>query len=93
MTVLINYKKYLLKVVRIFFQAEWPEGHKLAAAMNFRWPQMVRTPLKQIIPHASQDGLNILSDMLAWDPQKRPTCQQVRENDVFRNFAFNWTDC
>ena len=61
-------------------QTEWPEGHKLAAAMNFRWPQMVRTPLKQIIPHGSNEGLSILADMLMWDPQKRPTCQQVHSH-------------
>ena len=62
----------------LLFQSEWPEGHKLAAAMNFRWPQCVTTPFKQIIPHASDEGLVLLRDMLLWAPEKRPTAQQVR---------------
>lgn len=59
------------------FQNEWPEGFKLAAGMNFRWPQMVATPLKQLIPSASNEALSLLRDMLLWDPNKRPTCQQA----------------
>lgn len=50
--------------------------------MNFRWPQMVATPLKQLIPSASNEALTLLRDMLLWDPNKRPTCQQVRADTV-----------
>ena len=56
---------------------EWPEGHRLAAAMNFKWPQMIATSLKSLIPSAGADGIQLMQDMLAWDPQKRPTAQQV----------------
>lgn len=61
----------------VVMQADWPDGHRLAAAMNFRWPQMVATPFKQLIPSAGAEGLALIKDMLAWDPQNRPTCQQV----------------
>lgn len=66
-------------VVSLFdlLKPEWPEGHKLAANMNFRWPQMVATPLRQLIPNSGSDGLVLMRDMLTWDPQKRPSCQQV----------------
>lgn len=30
----------------------WPEGQKLAAAMNFKFPRFVKTPLSQLIPNA-----------------------------------------
>ncbi|KAK2143965.1 hypothetical protein LSH36_796g00047 [Paralvinella palmiformis] len=63
---------------------EWPEGYKLAAAMNFRWPQMVATPLKQLIPSASNEALTLLRDMLLWDPNKRPTCQQALRHSYFK---------
>lgn len=60
-----------------FPQSEWSEGHRLAAAMNFRWPQMVPTPLKQVIPSAGSEGLQLMRDMMLWDPEKRPSAQQV----------------
>jgi len=63
--------------VHSVFQSEWPEGQRLAAAMNFRWPQMVPTPLKQVIPSAGPDGLQLMRDMMLWDPEKRPSAQQV----------------
>ena len=61
----------------IFQQGEWAEGHRLAAQMNFKWPQMVSTPLKQLIPNAGADGLDFLRLTMLWDPQKRPSCAAV----------------
>ena len=37
----------------------WPEGIKLAAAMNFRFPQFVPTPLSQLIPNASPEAIQV----------------------------------
>ena len=53
--------------------------------MNFRWPQMVPTPLKNLIPSANQDGLTIMRDMMLWDPSKRPSAAQVR----YKSTKFN----
>ncbi len=64
--------------------SKWDEGYKLAAAMNFRWPQCASSPLRTIIPNASEDGLRILKEMLFWDPQKRPTCQQCLRHNFFK---------
>lgn len=62
---------------------EWEEGYKLAAAMNFRWPQCVTTNLKSIIPHASQESLHLMKDMLSWNPSKRPTASQSLKYQYF----------
>ncbi len=62
-------------------QQNWPEGLKLAAAMNFRFPQFQPTPLSKIIPHGCPEAIDLLTMMCAWDPNKRPTavqCLQVR---------------
>jgi len=59
-------------------QSEWTEGHKLASSMNYKFPQAVATPLKQLIPSAGAEGLTLMRDMMSWDPQRRPTAQQVR---------------
>uniref|UniRef100_A0A0B7AFF1 non-specific serine/threonine protein kinase n=1 Tax=Arion vulgaris TaxID=1028688 RepID=A0A0B7AFF1_9EUPU len=63
---------------------DWGEGYQLAAAMNFRFPQCVSTPLKQIIPNASNDGLQIIRDMLMWNPQKRPSALQCLRYGYFQ---------
>ena len=34
----------------------WPEGMRLAAQMQFRFPQFVPTPMSQVIPNASPEG-------------------------------------
>jgi len=46
--------------------------------MNFKFPTMVPTSLRSLIPSASEDGVRLMADMLLWDPQKRPTSAQVR---------------
>lgn len=40
---------------------------------------MVPTSLRTLIPSASEEGVRLMSDMLQWDPQKRPTTAQVRD--------------
>lgn len=62
----------------ICFQEEWPEGYKLAAAMNFRFPQCVPTPLQSIMPMASEDAIILMRDMMLWNPEKRPSALQVK---------------
>lgn len=55
---------------------DWPDGYQLAAAMNFKFPLLPKTPLKNIIPNASQEAIVFMQDMLEWNPLKRPTAQQ-----------------
>ncbi|XP_053467390.1 serine/threonine-protein kinase MAK isoform X4 [Ictalurus furcatus] len=59
-------------------KTDWLEGHQLAAAMNFRFPQCVPTPLKTLIPNASNEALTLMKDLLYWNPKKRPTAVQVK---------------
>lgn len=56
---------------------DWPEGHQLASSMTFRFPQCVPTHLKTLIPHASNEAITLMKDLLQWDPKKRPTAVQV----------------
>ena len=65
------------KMLVCFFQDEWQEGFKLASNMNFKFPQCVTQALKTLIPNASNDALTLMKDMMAWNPQKRPTVTQV----------------
>ncbi|XP_034562732.1 serine/threonine-protein kinase MAK isoform X3 [Notolabrus celidotus] len=65
-------------------KADWPEGYQLASAMNFRFPQCVPTPLKTLIPNASNEAITLMKDMLQWDPKKRPTAVQALRYPYFQ---------
>ena len=55
----------------------WEYGTRLAHEMNFRFPQFSPTPLATLIPHASKDAIQIMTDLMRWDPNKRPTATQA----------------
>lgn len=65
-------------------QDEWEEGYRLAAAMNFRWPQCVPQNLKTLIPNASTEAIHIMKDMMQWNPHKRPTASQCLRYPYFQ---------
>uniref|UniRef100_A0A914LFK3 Protein kinase domain-containing protein n=1 Tax=Meloidogyne incognita TaxID=6306 RepID=A0A914LFK3_MELIC len=56
---------------------EWPESYRLATAMNFSFHQSSGVPLKSIVNTASDDAIKLMSDFLAWCPEKRPTAVNV----------------
>lgn len=53
----------------------------LAAKINFKWQRCAKVDLQKIIPNASSDGINLIEQMLSWEPKKRPTSAQVREKN------------
>lgn len=62
----------------------WPEGLKLAAQMQFRYPPFVPTPLAQLLPSASYEALALLTDLLQFDPYRRPTASQALQYPFFQ---------
>eukprot|EP00043_Microstomoeca_roanoka_P005020 m.53168 g.53168 ORF g.53168 m.53168 type:complete len:548 (-) comp12768_c0_seq1:308-1951(-) len=64
-------------------QSTWPEGLKMAANMNFRFPQMVGTPLRTLIPQAGPDAIDLMTQTLEWNPSKRPTSVQCLKHSYF----------
>ncbi|XP_052398333.1 serine/threonine-protein kinase MAK isoform X5 [Carassius gibelio] len=65
-------------------KSDWPEGYQLAAAMNFRFPQCVPTPLKTLIPNATNEALDLMRDLLQWDPKKRPSAAKALRYPYFQ---------
>merc|ERR1719271_1586574 len=57
---------------------------KLAAKMNFRFPQFSPTPLSQLIPQASPEAIKLMEDTMGYNPSKRPTCTQCLQYPFFK---------
>lgn len=53
--------------------------------IQFRFPECPKIPLSSIVTRASQQGLHFLSDLLSWDPDKRPNAQSVQRYPFFAN--------
>lgn len=66
-----------------YLQEDWPEGVQLATRMSFRWPPCSPADLKTVVPNASKDGLDLMRQMLQWNPKKRPTAMQALRHNYF----------
>ncbi|XP_068183292.1 serine/threonine-protein kinase ICK-like isoform X2 [Antennarius striatus] len=62
---------------------DWLEGYQLANAMNFRWPQCVPSNLNTLILNASPEAIHLMTDLLQWDPKKRPASAQALRYSYF----------
>uniref|UniRef100_A0A0R3RL06 non-specific serine/threonine protein kinase n=1 Tax=Elaeophora elaphi TaxID=1147741 RepID=A0A0R3RL06_9BILA len=66
----------LFKIVTILGtpnKDDWPEGYQLAIAMNFKFHQCVPIPFATIVNSVGDDGLKLMTDMMLWNPEKRPS--------------------
>ncbi|XP_016963813.1 serine/threonine-protein kinase dyf-5 isoform X1 [Drosophila biarmipes] len=64
-------------------KSDWPDGYRLASMIHFRYPDCIKVPLSSVVSRCSQNGLDLLEDMLAYDPDKRPTAQQSLKYPYF----------
>ncbi|KAL0244491.1 hypothetical protein GEMRC1_008575 [Eukaryota sp. GEM-RC1] len=66
-------------------QQTWSEGLRLASAMNFKFPSVKASPLSTIIPTASPEAIQLLTDLMKLDPQQRPTAAQALQYPFFQS--------
>lgn len=62
----------------------WPEGLKLAQKMNFKFPQIAAPAFNTLVPNASVEGVQLMRDMLKYDPSKRPSAAQALQYPWFQ---------
>lgn len=63
----------------------WPDGHKLAGQLGFKFPQYLPQSLSSLIQNASDEAIKLITDMLHYDPKKRPSARECLLNyDFFK---------
>ncbi|XP_031720768.1 serine/threonine-protein kinase MAK-like [Anarrhichthys ocellatus] len=66
-------------------KSDWPQGYNLATSMNFRFNKCVSTSLGSLIPNASNEAITLMTDMLQWVPEKRPSAAQALQYSYFHD--------
>ncbi|ORY47297.1 Pkinase-domain-containing protein [Rhizoclosmatium globosum] len=67
--------------------AENLAGIKLASAMGFKFPNMNPVPLEDLMPGASTEVLQLIADMLLYDPARRPTATEALSHSWFEGLG------
>jgi protein kinase len=67
-------------------QNDWPDGYNLAARLNYKFPNYKGQKLRNLIPRASDNAINLLELMLSFNPNKRPTATQCLQHPFFQSF-------
>ncbi|KAF9950806.1 hypothetical protein BGZ72_007584, partial [Mortierella alpina] len=64
---------------------EWRDGVQLAARMRFSFPEAPTRSLKDCIPNASEESLEMVSGLLQYEPRNRLTAYQALHNPWFKD--------
>ncbi|KAG5503002.1 hypothetical protein JIQ42_06965 [Leishmania sp. Namibia] len=62
---------------------EWDEGYQLARRLNMRFPTVAPTPLRQILTTAPPAAVDLMEQMLRFNPAERPTATQCLQHPYF----------
>lgn len=68
-------------------QKNWNEGFQLAAKIGLTFPQFSPVALSTVIPNASSEALQLIAEMLRYDPNKRITTPQILQHPYFAGYV------
>lgn len=63
---------------------EWPDFETLPLVKTLNLPNPYPPSLRQRFPHLTVLGLNLLSSMLTYDPEKRVSAEQALSHPYFK---------
>jgi len=64
-------------------QQSWPEGYRLASRIGFVFPNFAPLNLQKVIANAPSDAIDLMMQMMRFDPQKRPTAAECLQHPYF----------
>ena len=84
-----NEKEVLFKICSILGTPNhytWNEGLQMAKMINIKFPSFNGVELESVIPDASSDAIDLMKQMIQWDPNKRATAQNLLNHPFFTNY-------
>jgi protein kinase len=72
-------------------QKTWPEGIRLANRLGIRFPSTAPIGLSAALAGVSPAALDVIAQMLRFDPARRPSAMQALQHDFFRSPAVEAT--
>lgn len=85
-----NEKEVLYRICSVLgtpTHSTWAEGIQQAKKADIKFPTCSPTPLSQVIPGISQQAIDILYQMINWDPNKRATANNLLQHPFFTGFS------
>ncbi|KAK9138452.1 hypothetical protein Sjap_009046 [Stephania japonica] len=76
----------LYKICCVLGTPDWtdlPEGMNLGRLINLGVSEIAPTNLSDVIPNASLEAIDLITQLCSWDPQKRPTAEQALHHPFF----------
>ena len=63
----------------------WNDGIRQANIVGIKFPTCPGTELEKIIPEASSEAIDLMKQMIKWDPNKRATAKNLLNHPFFTN--------
>lgn len=64
----------------------WPEGIQQANYVGIKFPNSNKTDLESIISNASPEAIDLMNQMLKWDPNHRATASSLLNHPFFEKY-------
>ena len=74
----------ILKILGTPTKSKWPWGYYQAELLGFKLPVYYKKDFKKLLKSISNEGVNLLNEILQYDPAKRPSCNKILNHPYFK---------
>ena len=74
----------ILKILGTPTKSKWPWGYYQAELLGFTMPVYYKKDFKKLLKSISNEGVNLLNEILQYDPAKRPSCNKILNHPYFK---------
>lgn len=87
-----NEKEVLFKICSVLGTPThdiWNDGIRQANIIGMKFPTCSGTDLERVIPEASTEAIDLMKQMIQWDPNKRATAKKLLKHPFFINHTID----
>ena len=87
-----NEKEVLFRICSILgtpTHDTWNDGIRQANIIGMKFPTCPGTELEKVIPGASAEAIDLMKQMIQWDPNKRATAKNLLKHPFFTNHTID----